>query len=82
VISDVTLRQTLDTWRAKAEGKAVIDHGFHIAITDLPDRIMDEIPQLAIKHDTSLTPPPLFSLHPPLASSSSHFAPTGQIVGI
>jgi dihydropyrimidinase len=42
VISDVTLRQTLDAWLAKAEGKAVIDYGFHIAITDLPDGIMDD----------------------------------------
>ncbi len=38
-----TLRETLDMWLARAEGKAAIDYGFHIAITDLPDSVMDEI---------------------------------------
>lgn len=38
-----TLRETLDQWLARAEGKAAIDYGFHLAITDLPDRVMDEI---------------------------------------
>ena len=40
-----TLRETLDLWHARANGKAVIDYGFHLAITDLPDNIMDEIQQ-------------------------------------
>jgi dihydropyrimidinase len=30
-----TLQQALDEWTARAEGKAVIDYGFHLAITDL-----------------------------------------------
>jgi dihydropyrimidinase len=30
----------------KAEGKAVIDYGFHVCITDLNDDVMDEIPEL------------------------------------
>jgi dihydropyrimidinase len=38
-----TLRETLDMWLARAEGKAAIDYAFHIAITDLPDNIMAEI---------------------------------------
>src|SRR5919197_2361208 len=38
-----TLRETLDIWQAKAEGKAAVDYGFHVAITDLPDNVMDEI---------------------------------------
>jgi dihydropyrimidinase len=38
-----TLRETLDMWHAKANGKAAVDYGFHLAITDLPDRVMDEI---------------------------------------
>src|SRR5262249_13320616 len=38
-----TLRETLDMWQAKAEGKAAIDYGFHLAITDLPDSILEEI---------------------------------------
>jgi len=49
-----TLRETFDLWSAKARGKAAIDYGFHIAITDLPDRVMDEIPQCADWGVTSL----------------------------
>ncbi len=40
-----TLRETLDMWHAKANGKAAVDYGFHLAITDLPDSVMDEIQQ-------------------------------------
>ncbi len=42
----MTLKDSLDTWMKKAEGKAVIDYGFHIAITDLNEAVMDEIPQM------------------------------------
>ena len=49
-----TLRKTLDLWQARAEGKAAIDYGFHIAITDLPDSIMAEIPQCVEYGVTSL----------------------------
>ncbi len=42
----MTLKDTLETWMKKAEGKAVIDYGFHVAITDLNDAIMEEIPQM------------------------------------
>lgn len=40
-----TLRETLEIWHAKARGKAVIDYGFHVAITDLPDPVLDEMPR-------------------------------------
>ena len=40
-----TLRETFDLWSAMANGKAAIDYSFHIAITDLPESVMDEIPQ-------------------------------------
>src|SRR5919202_756332 len=49
-----TLRETLDIWQARAEGKAAIDYGFHIAITDLPDSVMDEIPRCVEWGVTSL----------------------------
>jgi dihydropyrimidinase len=39
----VTLRETLDMWHEKANGKAAVDYGFHLAITDLPDTILQEI---------------------------------------
>jgi len=41
-----TLAEALQAWHARAEGKAVIDYGFHITITDLaaaPEAAMDEM---------------------------------------
>jgi dihydropyrimidinase len=32
-----TMRHALDDWRARAEGKAVIDYGFHMIVTELED---------------------------------------------
>lgn len=49
-----SLRQGLETWHAKAEGKANIDYGFHLAITDLRDEVMAEIPSLVAEGVTSL----------------------------
>jgi dihydropyrimidinase len=42
-----TLAGAVDTWLGKAEGKALIDYGFHVAITDLRDDIKEELPALA-----------------------------------
>ncbi len=50
----VTLRETFDMWQSRARGKAAVDYGFHIAITDLPDSVMAEIPQCAEWGITSL----------------------------
>ena len=49
-----TLRETLDLWHAKANGKAVIDYGFHVAITDLPDSVLDEMPRCVEYGTTSM----------------------------
>src|SRR5262245_43116767 len=35
--------QALDIWFAKAEGKAVIDYGFHLIVTELPDQRLPEL---------------------------------------
>ena len=48
-----SLKKSLDTWMKKAKGKAVIDYGFHMAITDLKDRVMEEIPDLVAAGVTS-----------------------------
>lgn len=48
-----SLHDGLATWRKKAE-PAQIDYGFHLAITDLRDEIMDEIPSLVEEGITSL----------------------------
>ncbi len=42
----MSLKSTLDTWMEKAGKKAVIDYGFHVAITDLTDKVMNEIPEM------------------------------------
>lgn len=41
-----TLAQTAETWQKKAVGKSVIDYGLHIAITDMNDDILAEIPNM------------------------------------
>lgn len=48
-----SLADGIATWREKAE-KAQIDYGFHMAITDLRDEVMDEIPSLIDEGITSL----------------------------
>ena len=49
-----TLRTALDRWLKKAEGKAVIDHGVHMSITDLRPDVLDEIPSMVEAGITSL----------------------------
>lgn len=39
-----SLREAIDGWHAKAEGKAVIDYGFHAMIQDLTEAVRLEIP--------------------------------------
>lgn len=41
-----SLRQALDTWHAKAEGKAAIDYGFHMIVTDTPSSVLTEMGDL------------------------------------
>jgi len=37
------LNQALDVWFAKAQGKATIDYGFHMIVTDMPDERLPEL---------------------------------------
>jgi dihydropyrimidinase len=41
-----SLREALDQWQARAEGKAVIDYGFHMTIADPRPEVLDEIADL------------------------------------
>ncbi|MBX3015496.1 MAG: dihydropyrimidinase [Caldilineaceae bacterium] len=41
-----TLHQAVAEWSANAKDKAVIDYGFHVAITDLTDQVLEEIAEL------------------------------------
>src|SRR3954453_23304886 len=43
---DGTLAEAVETWQGKAEGKARIDYGLHVAITTLTDAVKAESPSL------------------------------------
>lgn len=49
-----TLKGAVAEWSANAEGKAVCDYGFHVAITDLTDAVMHEIAELPTIGVTSI----------------------------
>jgi dihydropyrimidinase len=49
-----SLHDGLEVWHKKAGDKACIDYGFHLAITDLRDDVMKEIPTLVNEGVTSL----------------------------
>ena len=51
----------LDTWHAKAEGKATIDYAFHMIVTDMPDERLPEMRKLA---DEGVTSYKLFMAYP------------------
>jgi dihydropyrimidinase len=48
-----TLRQAWENWMKKAEGKAAIDYGFHLIITDLPDSVEKEMDAMVAEGVTS-----------------------------
>lgn len=48
-----TLRQGWEAWMKKADGKATIDYGFHLIITDLPDPVEKEMDAMVAEGVTS-----------------------------
>ena len=48
-----TLRQAYEAWRKKAEGKAAIDYGFHMIVTDLPESVEKEMDAMVAEGITS-----------------------------
>ena len=56
-----TLHHALETWMKKAEGKAVIDYGFHMIITELTDEVESEMDALVAQGVTSFK---LFMAYP------------------
>jgi dihydropyrimidinase len=56
-----TLHHAWETWMKKAQGKAAIDYGFHMIITDLNDRVEDEMDALVSEGVTSFK---LFMAYP------------------
>jgi len=67
-----TLREGLDSWHAKAEGKAAIDYGFHMITTDVNDGSIAEMSQLIREGVTSFK---LFMAYPGVL-----YVDDGQIV--
>src|SRR5436190_9348765 len=55
------LNEALDVWFKKAEGKATIDYGFHLIVTDLPDQ---RIPELKGLIDQGISSFKLFMAYP------------------
>ena len=43
------MRTALDTWWKKAEGKACIDYGLHMIVTDLPDAGLEDMDDLVLE---------------------------------
>src|SRR3954464_433197 len=56
-----TLHHAMDTWMKKAEGKAAIDYGFHMIITELNDQVETEMDALVRQGVTSFK---LFMAYP------------------
>jgi dihydropyrimidinase len=56
-----TLHHAWATWMTKAEGKAAIDYGFHMIITDLSDQVEEEMDALVRQGVTSFK---LFMAYP------------------
>ena len=42
----VSLARTIETWKAKARGKAHVDYGFHVILSEATDAVLAEIPAL------------------------------------
>jgi dihydropyrimidinase len=56
-----TLNHAWETWMKKAEGKAAIDYGFHMIITDLTDQVETEMDSMVKQGVTSFK---LFMAYP------------------
>jgi dihydropyrimidinase len=55
------LRQALDTWHSKAEGKAHVDYAFHLIATDVPPPVLTEMGEMIKEGVTSFK---LFMAYP------------------
>ena len=57
-----SMRQALETWLKKSEGKACIDYGLHLILTELPDDWLPEMDAM-VKHE-GVTSFKLFTAYP------------------
>ena len=56
-----TFRQGLDAWHEKADGKACIDYGFHLIVSDMRDELLPEMDRLV---EEGITDFKLFTAYP------------------
>src|SRR4051794_25212107 len=56
-----SLKQAVDAWHAKADGKTSIDYGFHLICTDLPD---ERLPEMRPMIDEGVSSFKLFMAYP------------------
>jgi dihydropyrimidinase len=56
-----SLKQAVDAWHAKADGKTSIDYGFHLICTDLPD---ERLPEMKSMIDEGISSFKLFMAYP------------------
>lgn len=79
------MRDALDIWWKKAEGKATIDYGLHMIITDLPDAHLEDMSDMVREGVTSFK---LFMVYPgvlmvddaTIFKAMKHTATTGALV--
>ncbi len=79
------MRNALDVWWKKAENKAVIDYGFHMIVTDLPEAHMEDMSDMVREGITSFK---LFMAYPnvlmvddaTIFRAMQHTAKTGALV--
>ncbi len=79
------MRDALDTWWKKAEGKASIDYGLHMIITDLPDAHLEDMSDMVKEGVSSFK---LFMAYPgvlmvddaTIFKAMKHTAKTGALV--
>ena len=79
------MRDGLDIWFGKAEGKAVIDYSFHMIITDLPDAHLEDMSDMVKEGVSSFK---LFMAYPDVLmvddatifKALQHTAKTGALV--
>ena len=79
------MRNALDTWWKKADGKATIDYGLHMIITDLPEAHLEDMSDMVREGVTSFK---LFMAYPNVLMADDatiframrHTAKTGALV--
>ena len=56
-----SLHEALDVWHAKADGQCAIDYGFHVSVSDVNERSLDEMDALV---DEGVTDFKVFTAYP------------------